>query len=64
MTKESEFIKVAKGDEVIEVHPLALADHKRLGWVEVEEAPAEETNTEAKPDKTPRAHKPKAEKPE
>lgn len=29
----SEFIKVTKGDEIIEISPLALADHKRLGWI-------------------------------
>ena len=27
-----QFVKIMKGDEVIEVHPLALADHLRLGW--------------------------------
>ena len=26
------FIKVKKDDEVIEIHPLTLDDHKRLGW--------------------------------
>lgn len=50
----SEFIKVEKDGEVIEVHPDALADHKRLGWVEVAvavEAPEE------KPDKPEAAEK-------
>jgi hypothetical protein len=39
----SEFINVTKDGEVIGVHPDALADHLRLGWVVVpaeSEAPA------------------------
>ena len=50
----SNFIKVTKNDEIIEVHPDALEDHKRLGWVEVVEAekPAEEAPA-------PKAEKPK-----
>lgn len=57
----SKFIKVQKGDEVIEVHPDALADHKRLGWSVVEEAPAqpEPESAEVKPEPV----KPEAEKP-
>lgn len=34
-----EFIKVTKDGETIEVHPLALEDHKRLGWKVVEAEP-------------------------
>ena len=34
----SEFIKVTKDGQEIEIHPDALADHKRLGWVVVEDA--------------------------
>jgi hypothetical protein len=34
----SEFIKVTKDNQIIEVHPDALEDHKRLGWKIVEEA--------------------------
>lgn len=34
--EESLFIKVRKGDDVIEVHPLSLENHKQLGWVEVQ----------------------------
>jgi len=30
-----EFVKMSKGDETIDVHPLAVEDHKRLGWVVV-----------------------------
>jgi len=33
MAKESEFIKVTKDGEVIEISPLALANHIQLGWV-------------------------------
>lgn len=33
----SEFVKVTKDGEIIEVHPDALADHMRLGWVVVEQ---------------------------
>ena len=38
------FIKVKKGDEVIEVHPSVLAQHEALGWVRVEkeDIPAKE----------------------
>ena len=32
MAKESEFIKVTKDGETIEISPLALADHLKLGW--------------------------------
>ena len=49
----SEFIKVTKGGDVIEIHPDALVDHKRLGWVEVEPAVAVETAVEKKPEATP-----------
>lgn len=39
-----EFIEVEKDGEHIWVHPLALEDHKRLGWKVVEtEAVAAET---------------------
>ena len=43
------FIKITKDGETIEVHPSALADHKRLGWVEVEPAVEVET-VEPKPE--------------
>ena len=33
-----EFIKVTKDGETIEIHPLALDDHKRLGWKVVGES--------------------------
>lgn len=32
----SELIPVTKGGEYIEVHPLTLAEHERLGWVRCE----------------------------
>lgn len=47
----SAFIKVAKDDQVIEVHPDALKDHMRLGWtvvVEAVEPVSVETPAEAK----------------
>lgn len=31
----SHLIKVSKDGEELDVHPACLADHKRLGWVEV-----------------------------
>lgn len=33
-------IKVKKGDEIIEISPLVLNDHKSLGWTVVGEEPA------------------------
>ena len=37
-----EFIKMTKDGEIIEVHPLAVENHKQLGWTVVkEEQPAE-----------------------
>jgi hypothetical protein len=44
------FIKITKDGETIEVHPSALADHKRLGWVEVEEDAETESKPEPKPE--------------
>lgn len=32
---ESHLIAVCKDGETLNVHPTALADHKRLGWKEV-----------------------------
>lgn len=46
----SEFIKVKKDGQVIEVHPDALENHKQLGWVVVDEPAAEEKPVE-KPEK-------------
>jgi hypothetical protein len=43
----SEFIKITKNGEVIEVHPDALANHKELGWVVVEDVPAESVDAVA-----------------
>jgi len=45
----SEFIKVEKDGEVIEIAPPNLADHIRLGWkpVVVEDAPKGEAKPEA-----------------
>lgn len=34
----SGFVAMQKDGDVIEVHPLCVADHKRLGWKEVAEA--------------------------
>ncbi len=31
---DSHLIAVTKDNETIKVHPAALAEHKRLGWVE------------------------------
>lgn len=39
-----ELIEVTKDGETIRVHPLALEDHKRLGWVVVGEAEVETTS--------------------
>ncbi len=36
------FVKMQKGDEMIEVSPLVVADHQRLGWIIVVPAPVEE----------------------
>ena len=45
------FILVEKDDEQIEIHPLALEDHKRLGWKVVgEQAVAAEAAPDAAPD--------------
>ena len=39
----SEFVKMVKdGEELIEVHPSCVDDHKRLGWKVAEEQPTEE----------------------
>lgn len=47
----SAFIQVTKNGETIEIHPDALEDHKRLGWVVVvdEAQPAEAPAVEAAP---------------
>ena len=51
MAKEKgEFIKVTKDGEVIEIHPLALADHKRLGWTVVEAEDLAPMDPEAQPE--------------
>lgn len=47
----SEFIKVKKDGQVIEVHPDALENHKQLGWVVVDEPVAEEKPVENRPEK-------------
>jgi hypothetical protein len=47
----SEFIRVSKNGEIIEVHPDALKDHERLGWtvvIEEKESVSAETPTESK----------------
>lgn len=44
-----EMILVEKDGEHIRIHPLALEDHKRLGWKVVEEKAADvETETKGK----------------
>ena len=43
-----ELILVEKDGEQIRIHPLALEDHKRLGWKVVEEKAAA-TEAEAEP---------------
>lgn len=40
-----ELIEVTKDGETIRVHPLALEDHKRLGWKVVGEAGEVETTS-------------------
>jgi hypothetical protein len=40
------FVKVTKDGETIEVSPLVVEDHKRLGWKVVEEAKAEDADEE------------------
>lgn len=56
----SEFIKVTKNGEAIEVHPDALEDHKRLGWVEVVDAESQpEAEKPAEEAPAPKAEKPK-----
>jgi hypothetical protein len=53
----SEFIKITKDGETIEVHPLTLEDHKHLGW-KVVEAPAEvEAPAAAQPEPKPEGKK-------
>ena len=52
------FVKITKDGETIEVSPLVVEDHKRLGWKVVEESQAEKPKAEK-----PKAEKPKAEKP-
>lgn len=47
----SEFIKVKKDGQVIEVHPDALENHKQLGWVIVVDEPAAEEKPVEKPEK-------------
>lgn len=56
----SEFVKMTKDGETIEVSPLTVENHKLLGWVVVEEAEAaqpaeaaavEETEPEPEPKK-------------
>jgi hypothetical protein len=37
----SEFIKMTKEDETIEVHSSVVEDHKRLGWKVVESEPVQ-----------------------
>lgn len=59
----SEFIKMQKGEETIEVNPLCVADHESLGWVVVE-APLveEEVLAERKPDQK-KSHASRGKKP-
>jgi hypothetical protein len=54
----SELIKMEKDGEVIEVHPLAMEDHKSLGWKVVGEADADAAPAAAS-DEKPAAKKKK-----
>jgi primosomal protein N' len=33
--KDDHLVKMAKGEDLLSVHPSCVADHKRLGWTEV-----------------------------
>lgn len=51
----NDFIKMTKDGETIDVHPLAVENHKQLGWVVVEpekQPPAEEQPAAAEPMET------------
>lgn len=50
--EKMELIPVSKNGEYIEVHPIALAQHKNLGWQECEKQEAEEKVPHKKNSKT------------
>jgi len=51
------FIKIEKDGEIIEVHPDALADHKSVGWVEVVEVDPVVPEKKAEPKSKPAVEK-------
>jgi hypothetical protein len=57
--ESDELILVEKDGEQIRVHPLALANHKQLGWKVVGEAPAAapEAKAEESADEKPKSRR-------
>jgi hypothetical protein len=47
------FVKISKNGETIEVSPLVVDDHKRLGWTVAEPAKEPEKEPARKPEKEP-----------